>query len=72
MSRINPCLRATGVTLSPSPPAEMQLVPAGRAYDALAEDYERMLDGGMLLDDEEEFDEIARRCADVEARINRS
>ena len=51
---------------------DLQLVPSGRAYDALAEDYERMLAGGMLLDDEETFDEIVGRCADVEARINRS
>ena len=49
---------------------DLQLVPTGRAYDALAEDYERMLVGGMLLDDEERFDEIARRCADIEARAN--
>ena len=49
---------------------ELQLVPTGRAYDALAEDYERMLAGGMLLDDEERFDEIARRCAVMEARAN--
>ena len=31
-----------------------------------------MLVGGMLLDDEETFNEIVGRCADIEARINRS
>lgn len=50
----------------------LQLVPAGQAYDALAEDYERMLAGGMLLDDEETFNEVVGRCADVGARINGS
>ena len=49
---------------------DLQLVPSGRAYDTLAEDYGRMLAGGMLLDDEETFDEIAQRCADVEAKAN--
>ena len=49
---------------------DLQLVPTGQAYDALAEDYQRMLVGGMLLDDEEGFDEIARRCTDIEARAN--
>ena len=49
---------------------DLQLVPPGQAYDALAEDYERMLVGGMLFDDDEGFDEIARRCIDIEARAN--
>ena len=49
---------------------DLQLVPAGQACDALAEDYERMLAGGMLLDDEKRFDEIARRCIEIEARAN--
>ena len=48
----------------------LQLVPTGQAYEALAEDYERMLVGGMLLDNEERFDETARRCSDIEARAN--
>ena len=48
---------------------DLQLVPSGRAYDALAEDYERMLDGGMLLDDEKKLDEIGRRCAGSGARV---
>ena len=49
---------------------DLQLVPTGQACNALAEDYERMLVGGMLLDDEAGFDEIARRCTDIEARAN--
>ena len=48
----------------------LQLVPTGQACDVLADDYERMLVGGMLLDDEERFDEIVRRCSDIQARAN--
>lgn len=35
---------------------ELQLVPHGPAYEALADDYGRMLSDGMLLDDEERFE----------------
>ena len=49
---------------------DLQLVPTGQTYDALAEDYERMLVGGMLLDEQQRFDDIARRCADIEERAN--
>ena len=31
---------------------ELQLVPHGLTYEALADDYSRMLSDGMLLDDE--------------------
>lgn len=48
----------------------LQLVATGQACDVLADDYERMLVGGMLLDDEERFDEIVRRCSDIQARAN--
>ena len=48
----------------------LQLVPTGQAYDALAEDYEKMLSDGMLLDDEETFKEVIGRCADIETRAN--
>ena len=50
---------------------DMQLVPAGQACDALAEDYERMLVGGMLLNDQG-FEEIEKCCADLGVRINGS
>ena len=48
----------------------LQLVPGGPGRDALAEDYERMLANGMLLEDAEPFDELIERCADIEARAN--
>ena len=50
---------------------ELQLVPHGPAYEALADDYGRMLSDGMLLDDEERFEALMERCADVQARANR-
>ena len=50
---------------------ELQLVPRGAAYHALADDYGRMLSDGMLLDDEERFEALVARCADIQARANR-
>ena len=47
---------------------DLQLVPEGQARDALSEDYARMVGGGMLPDDAEEFDVLMERCADVQAR----
>ena len=49
----------------------LQLVPRGFAFDALADDYARMLNDGMLLDDGEQFDDLMGRCAEIEARANR-
>ena len=49
----------------------LQLVPHGLAYEALADDYARMLSDGMLLDDEEQFDDLMVRCAEIETRANR-
>ncbi len=49
----------------------LQLVPAGDAHAALADDYARMQDDGMLLGENESFDELMRRCAAIEARANR-
>ena len=48
----------------------LQLVPHGSAYEALAADYSRMLSDGMLLDDEEGFDTLMTRCAEIEANAN--
>ena len=48
----------------------LQLVPEGIAYAALEEDYERMVNDGMLLDGEEGFDELIRRCAVLEDKAN--
>ncbi len=50
---------------------ELQLVPHGPFYRALADDYGRMLGDGMLLDDEERFESLMERCADIQERANR-
>ena len=49
---------------------ELRLVPDGFARNALERDYDRMISGGMLLDDAEPFDRLIERCADIEARAN--
>ena len=48
----------------------LQLVPTGRARDVLADDYGRMLSDGMLLAEEEPFEDLIKRCSDIEARAN--
>lgn len=48
----------------------LQLVPRGLAYEALADDYARMLRDGMLLDDEEQFADLMERVAEIEERAN--
>ncbi len=48
----------------------LRLVPTGAAYEALAEDYRRMLADGMLLDEKEPFTDIVDRCREIEGRAN--
>ena len=48
----------------------LRLVPLGSAQGALAEDYAAMLPSGMLLGDDESFDTLMVRCAEIEARAN--
>ncbi len=50
----------------------LELVPAGAALSELAGDYARMLADRMLLDEEQPFDALMERCADIEMRANRS
>ena len=49
----------------------LQLVPHGHGYEALADDYDRMLRDGMLPDDEERFETLMERCAQIQERANR-
>ncbi len=51
---------------------ELHLVPEGPTYEALAEDYNKMLSEGMLLDDAEQFKVLMARCADIQERANHS
>lgn len=48
----------------------LQLVPAGDGAKALAEDYARMVEDGLLLEDAEPFDALMAQCADITARAN--
>jgi hypothetical protein len=50
----------------------LQLVPGGDAAKALQEDYGRMVEDGLLLDDAEPFEALMARCADIAARANRA
>ena len=50
---------------------DLQLVPEGSFYETLTDDYERMLSDGMLLDDEDRFEDVMERCGDIQARANR-
>ena len=50
---------------------ELQLTPDGPARATLADDYNKMLADGMLLDDEAPFEVIMTRCAEIESRANR-
>ena len=50
---------------------DLQLTPRGPAYQALADDYRRMVSDGMLLDDAEGFQELMERCAALQGKANR-
>lgn len=40
----------------------LTIVPKGRAYDALREDYQSMVADGLLLDDTETFEDLMAQC----------
>lgn len=48
----------------------LQLVPAGDVAKALEEDYARMVEDGLLLEDAEPFETLMERCAEIAARAN--
>lgn len=48
----------------------LQLVPAGDGVKVLEEDYARMVEDGLLLEDAEPFSDLMERCADIAARAN--
>jgi len=48
----------------------LHLVPDGAALEALAEDYRRMVDDGLLLDDAEPFVELVGKCRRIEEMAN--
>lgn len=46
------------------------LAPIGDARKALAEDYRRMVEDGLLLDDAEPFDKLLERCQALALKVN--
>lgn len=51
---------------------QLQLVPEGEMYQVLADDYASMADDGMIPDDEEGFEQLMERCADIANRANKT
>lgn len=48
----------------------LELVPVGEVARALEDDYARMVDAGLLLEEAESFDALMDRCAELNARAN--
>jgi hypothetical protein len=49
---------------------KIQLVPDADVRKVLEEDYKKMVGEGILLSDAESFDELMKKCADLEKRVN--
>lgn len=49
----------------------LQLVPDGAALALLADDYRRMVEDGLLLDDAETFERLIEKCRMIEEQANR-
>ncbi|MBZ5763573.1 nucleotidyl transferase AbiEii/AbiGii toxin family protein [Rhizobium sp. VS19-DR104.2] len=49
----------------------LRLVPDGDALKALEDDYLRMVEDGLLLEEAEPFEALVARCTDIAARANR-
>ncbi len=50
----------------------LQLVPADSALTTLANDYQKMVDDGLLLDEAEPFEELLRKCLNVQKKANKA
>jgi hypothetical protein len=48
----------------------LDLAPSGCARKTLAEDYQRMVEDGLLLDDAEPFDVLLHRCQALALKVN--
>ncbi|TWI23751.1 nucleotidyltransferase AbiEii toxin of type IV toxin-antitoxin system [Mesorhizobium tianshanense] len=48
----------------------LSLVPDGSALELLVEDYRKMVDDGLLLDDAEPFDVLIERCRQIQEQAN--
>ena len=50
----------------------LRLVPDGEALRVLEEDYARMVEDGLLLEDAEPFEALMAHSADIAARANQA
>ncbi|MBF0334978.1 MAG: nucleotidyl transferase AbiEii/AbiGii toxin family protein, partial [Alphaproteobacteria bacterium] len=50
----------------------LRLVPEGDGLRALEDDYGRMVEAGLLLEDAESFEALMARCADIATRANKA
>lgn len=50
---------------------DLRLVPGGDALAALGNDYRKIVDDGLLLEEAEPFDSLMARCAEIADRANR-
>ena len=50
----------------------LKLVPADAAYEVLAEDYAKMVEDGILLQNAQDFRTLMDECAEIERRINQA
>jgi hypothetical protein len=49
----------------------LTLLPSGNGYDALREDYDRMVAEGLLFGNAETFEELMTRCSRLQAQLKR-
>ena len=55
----------------PAVSGSLQLVPTDlTTLKALAQDYKKMMENGILLDDAEDFNTLLQRCREIERRAN--
>lgn len=60
----------TAIDYAAAVSGDLRLVPEGDGLKALEEDYARMVDDGLLLEDAEAFEALMARCADISQRAN--
>ncbi|HMS95964.1 nucleotidyl transferase AbiEii/AbiGii toxin family protein [Tabrizicola soli] len=63
---------ATWIDYGAATSGHLQLVPGGDALKALADDYRRMVEDGLLASTPEPFGDLMDRCADIARRANAS
>ena len=61
---------ATWIDYGTATSGHLQLVPGGDALKALADDYGRMVEDGLLASTPEPFGDLMDRCADIARRAN--